>query len=95
MSAREFVEIDPSLLPRLESLIENLIALADELSGDCDREDDAPAEDDDTGIADGDSLELEHEDAEIAGRFAENRALKQARPDLYPRGSFRKGVILF
>lgn len=46
MSApREFIEIDPSLLPRLERLIENLIALADELSGDCDREDDAPAED--------------------------------------------------
>ena len=42
---REFVELDPALLPRLESLIENLIALCDQLAGDCDREDDAPLED--------------------------------------------------
>lgn len=39
MSPREFVELDPSLLPRLERLIENLIELCDELSGDADRED--------------------------------------------------------
>lgn len=95
MSAREFVEIDPSLLPRLESLIESLIALCDELSGDAEREDDTPAEDDDSGIADGEALELEHDDAEIVGRFAENRALKQARPDIYARGSFHKGLTRF
>jgi|GEM_PF-4186401 len=95
MSAREFVEIDPSLLPRLEALVESLIDLCDQLSGDPDREDDTPAEDDDTGIADGDALDLEHDDAEIAGRFAENRALKQARPDLYARGSFHRGVTRF
>lgn len=43
---REFVELDPALLPRLEALIENLIALCDELSGDADIEDDATPEDD-------------------------------------------------
>ncbi len=96
MSApREFIEIDPSLLPRLERLIENLIALADELSGDCDREEDTPAEDDDDGIADGDALDLEHQDIETDGHFAQNRALKQARPDLYARGSFHRGVTRF
>ena len=95
MNRREFIEIDPGLLPRLEMLIENLIALCDELSGDCDREDDAPAEDDDTGIADGDALDLEHQDIETAGRFAQNRAHKQARPDLYAAGSFRKGLTRF
>ena len=94
-ASREFVEIDPSLLPRLETLIENLIALADELSGDCDREDDTPAEDDDSGIADGDALDLEQDDAAIAGRFAENLARKQARPDLYTRVSFHRGVTRF
>ena len=36
---REFVELDPSLLPRLEALIEHLIELCDQLSGDADRED--------------------------------------------------------
>ena len=46
MAHREFVEIDPGLLPRLEALIENLIALCDELSGDCDREDDETEVDD-------------------------------------------------
>jgi hypothetical protein len=95
MNRREFIEIDPGLLPRLEALIEHLIELCDELSGDANREDDAPAEDDDTGIADGDALDLEHEEAEIAGRFAQNRAHKQARPDLYARGSFQRGVTRF
>ena len=46
MAHREFVEIDPGLLPRLEALIENLIALCDQLSGDPDREDDETEVDD-------------------------------------------------
>ena len=50
MAQREFVELDPALLPRLESLIENLIALCDQLSGDPDIEDDAPPEGDDCEI---------------------------------------------
>ncbi len=95
MTTRVFVELDGNLRQRIEALAESLIDILDQLDGDDGDEDDAPAEDDDSGIADSDALELEHEDAEIAGRFAENRALKQARPDLYPRGSFRKGVILF
>ena len=92
---REFVELDPSLLPRLEALIEHLIELCDQLSGDADREDDAPAEDDDSGIADGDALDLEHEEAQTVRRFAQNRAHKQARPDLYAVGSFQRGVTSF
>ena len=47
MNRREFIEIDPGLLPRLEALVESLIALCDELHGDVDEEDDAPPEGDD------------------------------------------------
>ena len=47
MAQREFVELDPALLPRLEAIVESLIELCDQLSGDPDREDDAPPEGDD------------------------------------------------
>ncbi len=95
MTTRVFVELDGNLRHRIEALVENLIAILDQLDGDCDREEGDPAEDDDTGIADGDALDLEHEEAEIAGRFAQNRAHKQARPDLYAVGSFQRGVTRF
>jgi hypothetical protein len=55
---REFIQLDADLVPRLERLIENLIDLCDQLSGDADIEDDAPAEDhelDDDGDDEGDT----------------------------------------
>ena len=46
MAQREFVELDPGLLPRLEAIVESLIELCDQLSGDPDREDDETEIDD-------------------------------------------------
>ncbi len=60
MTTRVFVELDGNLRRRIEALTESLIDLLDQLDGDADDEAEPPEEDDDSGFADHDALDLLH-----------------------------------